>query len=239
MPDTFVFAAVRNAGGPIALAGSVPATTTATDFGALAGGAKTDKLTVDTGLPPDFATSGSAGLTALSELLEGRLGFDGDRWWLRGKTEQQATATDASAKVAALPGGSAWSVSIDVLAPIDACRVKVGAIATRNAVVFQAGKATLMPSSIPVLDELAGDLAACPDTYVHVQGHTDSDGDADSNLVLSVSRAETVVAELVKRGVSDSRLYAEGFGESDPIASNDTKDGKAKNRRITFEITPE
>ena len=239
MPDTFVFAAVRQAGGPINLAGSVPAEATATDFGTLAGGAKTDKLTVDADLPPDFVASGSAGLSALGELLEGRLGFDGDRWWLRGKAERQLTASDANAKVAALPGGAAWSVSIDVLAPIDACRVKVGAIATRNAVVFQAGKATLMPSSVPVLDELASDLVACPDTYVHVQGHTDADGDADSNLVLSVSRAETVVAELVKRGVSDSRLYAEGFGESDPIASNDTKDGKAKNRRITFEITPE
>jgi outer membrane protein OmpA-like peptidoglycan-associated protein len=76
----------------------------------------------------------------------------------------------------------------------------------------------------------------CPGTDVHVQGHTDADGDKDVNLALSVSRAETVVAELIKRGVADSRLYAEGFGESDPIASNDTKDGKAKNRRIAFDI---
>ena len=87
--------------------------------------------------------------------------------------------------------------------------------------------------------ELANDLAICADTDVHVQGHTDADGDADANLALSVARAETVVAELIKRGVAESRLYAEGYGESDPIASNATKDGKAKNRRIAFAITQE
>ena len=114
-----------------------------------------------------------------------------------------------------------------------------GALAGRNAIVFQAGKATLMASSMPVLDELANDLEICADTDVHVQGHTDADGDADANLALSVARAETVVAELIKRGVAESRLYAEGYGESDPIAVNDTKDGKAKNRRIAFEISKE
>ncbi|HVY52798.1 MAG TPA: OmpA family protein, partial [Devosia sp.] len=112
-------------------------------------------------------------------------------------------------------------------------------VAQRNAIVFQPGKAALVASSMPVLDELAGDLNACPDTDVHVQGHTDSDGDPDANLALSVARAEAVVAELVKRGVADSRLYAEGYGETDPIASNDTKDGKARNRRIAFELTQE
>ena len=72
-----------------------------------------------------------------------------------------------------------------------------------------------------------------------MQGHTDTDGDADGNLALSVARAEAVVAELIKRGVDESRLYAEGYGETDPIASNDTKDGKAKNRRIAFAISEE
>jgi outer membrane protein OmpA-like peptidoglycan-associated protein len=74
---------------------------------------------------------------------------------------------------------------------------------------------------------------------VHVQAHTDGDGDKDGNVALSVSRAEAVVAELVKRGLDEGRLYAEGFGESDPVAPNDTKDGKAKNRRIAFQFTEE
>jgi outer membrane protein OmpA-like peptidoglycan-associated protein len=234
-----VFEAQRSNSGTTTLSGSVPADATAAYFGVLADGAKTDGLVTKAGLPEDFISSGTAGLNLLAELSEGRLGFDGARWWLEGKAEQQSVRDDVRGKVAALPNGKDWSVNVDLLAPIDICRLRVDALAARNAIVFQAGKATLMASSIPVLDELANDLAICADTDVHVQGHTDADGDADANLALSVARAETVVAELIKRGIAESRLYAEGYGESDPIASNATKDGKAKNRRIAFTITQE
>jgi outer membrane protein OmpA-like peptidoglycan-associated protein len=239
MPETLVFEARRTSGGATTLAGAVPADATAAYFAVLAGNEKADGLTAKADLPQDFIPSGTAGLNALAELSEGRLGFDGTRWWLEGKAEQQSVRDDVLGKIAALPNGKDWSVNVDLLASIDVCRIRVGALAGRNAIVFQAGKAALMASSMPVLDELANDLQLCADTDVHVQGHTDADGDADANLALSVARAETVVAELVKRGVAESRLYAEGFGESDPVASNDTKDGKAKNRRIAFEISKE
>lgn len=239
MPETLVFDARRSAAGATTLAGAVPADATAAYFAVLAGNAKAVGLTAKADLPQDFIPSGTAGLNALAELTEGHLGFDGTRWWLEGKAEQQSVRDDVLAKIAALPNGEDWSVNVQLLAPVDVCRIRVGALAGRNAIVFQAGKATLMTSSISVLDELANDLLVCSDTDVHVQGHTDADGDADANLALSVARAETVVAELIKRGVAESRLYAEGYGESDPIASNDTKDGKAKNRRIAFEIGEE
>ncbi|MEO8756231.1 MAG: OmpA family protein [Devosia sp.] len=238
MPGALVFEASLKAGGSVVLKGSVPADATASYFGVLAGNAKIDGLTATTGLTDDFIANGTAGLNALMELGEGHLGFDGTRWWLRGKAEQSAK-DDVTAKIAALPKGADWSVGIDVLQPIDICRIRVGALAGRNAIVFKAGSTTLMASSLPVLDELANDLEICRDSYVHVQGHTDADGDADGNLALSVSRAEAVIAELIRRGVDESRLYAEGFGESDPIAPNDTKDGKAKNRRIAFDISKE
>jgi outer membrane protein OmpA-like peptidoglycan-associated protein len=165
------------------------------------------------------------------------MGFDGSKWWLRGKAEQQPVVDDVKAKVAALPNGRDWSVGVDLMAAIDVCRVRVDAVAKRNAIVFKGGTAALLPSSMPVLDELATDLQLCPKAYVHVQGHTDADGDKDANVALSVSRAEAVVAELVKRGLDEGRFYAEGFGESAPVAPNDTKDGKSKNRRIAFQIT--
>ena len=217
----------------------MPADATAAYFGVLAGGAKTDKLETVAGLPDDFTSSGTTGLNALVELSDGHLGFDGSKWWLRGKAEQQSVVDDVTAKIAALPTGKDWSVGVDVLAAIDVCRVRVGAVAKRNALTFKPGTATLIASSMPVLDELAGDLQLCPKAMVHVQAHTDGDGDKDGNVALSVSRAEAVVAELAKRGVDEGRLYAEGFGESDPIAPNDTKDGKAKNRRIAFQFTEE
>jgi outer membrane protein OmpA-like peptidoglycan-associated protein len=239
MPEALVFDARRTTSGATTLSGAVPADATAAYFAVLAGDAKTDDLAARTGLPEDFIASGTAGLNALAELVEGRLGFDGSRWWLQGKAEQQSVRDDVLAKIAALPNGKDWSVNVDLLAPIDVCKTRVGALAGRNAIVFLAGKSTLMATSMPALDELASDLGICPDAYLHVQGHTDADGDTDANLALSVARAEAVVAELIKRGVSESRLYAEGYGESDPIASNDTKDGKAKNRRIAFEISEE
>jgi outer membrane protein OmpA-like peptidoglycan-associated protein len=72
---------------------------------------------------------------------------------------------------------------------------------------------------------------------VEVEGHTDSDGDDQANLALSVSRAEAVVDALIERGVSPDRLYAVGYGESLPIASNETKAGKQANRRIAFTLS--
>ena len=94
----------------------------------------------------------------------------------------------------------------------------------------------LLKESAAALDELAADLAACPKVIVNVEGHTDSDGEADANLALSVARAEAVVDQLINRGISAQRLYAVGYGESLPIAPNDTKAGKQANRRIAFTL---
>jgi outer membrane protein OmpA-like peptidoglycan-associated protein len=239
MPDALAFEATKPHGKPIALRGKVPAEAAQAYFASIAGDVKTDDMLVSPGLPDDFITNAIAGINALTSLSEGRLGFDGTRWWLRGKAETKAASDTISASIAALPNGKDWSVTIDLLAAIDVCSDKVAGVAERNGILFEPGKSVLMKVSIAVLDELAGDLQVCPNTYVHVQGHTDGDGDPDVNLALSVARAETVVAELIKRGVAESRLYAEGYGESDPIVANDTKANKAKNRRIAFTITQE
>ncbi|MNL43642.1 Outer membrane porin F precursor [compost metagenome] len=71
---------------------------------------------------------------------------------------------------------------------------------------------------------------------MEVEGHTDSDGDDQRNLALSVARAESVVNALIERGVSASRLYAIGYGEMRPVADNDTADGKRRNRRIVVTV---
>ncbi|MCB1733535.1 MAG: OmpA family protein, partial [Halieaceae bacterium] len=74
-------------------------------------------------------------------------------------------------------------------------------------------------------------------TQVEVQGHTDDRGDDTSNLRLSQRRAEAVVEYLVNNGVDAGRLTARGYGELVPIEPNETKQGRAENRRVEFKIT--
>ncbi|RYE11313.1 MAG: BON domain-containing protein [Hyphomicrobiales bacterium] len=239
LPARFAFEAKKEGGQPIALLGSVPADATAAYFGVIAGNVPADALRVEANLPDDFIASGTAGLNALTQLNEGRLGFDGDRWWLRGLAEQPETLDAVRALVASLPKGADWSVFVDQMPPLEICRDHVAALERLNAITFQSGSATLTETSLPILDKLAVDLAICPSASVHVEGHTDADGAEDLNLALSVSRAEAVIEALIERGVSIERLYAEGYGESQPIASNDTREGKAQNRRIAFSISEE
>jgi OOP family OmpA-OmpF porin len=72
---------------------------------------------------------------------------------------------------------------------------------------------------------------------VSIEGHASGEGEAQHNLALSKARAEAVRAFLVKKGISADRLASAGFGETKPIASNDTEEGREKNRRVEFRIT--
>ena len=144
-------------------------------------------------------------------------------------TSPSRTATVTAPKPPASNGG----------AVITACVEPLKAFSARNAITFKSGAAALAPESAAPLDELATDLSACPDAVVHVEGHTDADGDDAQNLALSVSRAEAVVGALIERGIAPTRLYAVGFGEAKPIADNTTSDGKRLNRRIVVTVSPE
>ena len=102
---------------------------------------------------------------------------------------------------------------------------------------FKTARATILPESFPILDELAQTLLAHPwIKKVRVDGHTDDRGSESKNLRLSAKRARAVVTYLVRKGVPRERLSFEGFGESMPIAPNDTPEGRAQNRRVEFTI---
>jgi len=99
-------------------------------------------------------------------------------------------------------------------------------------ILFDYDKATLQQSSNKQLQEVVTLLLNNPDLSLEIQGHTDSDGSADYNLQLSQRRSESVLNYLVLFGVDPSRLKAKGYGESMPVAPNDTDENKAKNRRV-------
>lgn len=104
-------------------------------------------------------------------------------------------------------------------------------------VEFETNSAVLLPSSEEILGALAGILLETPSIQrVEVQGHTDAQGPEGANLVLSQARAEAVVDWLVEAGVQRERLQAQGYGEGQPVSSNDTPDGRRRNRRVEVQI---
>ncbi|MFO0616445.1 MAG: OmpA family protein [Polyangiaceae bacterium] len=103
-------------------------------------------------------------------------------------------------------------------------------------VQFEINKADIKPESFGLLDEVAGVIKAHPEIKkLEVGGHASSDGGVQQNKVLSEARAASVMAYLVgKGGVDASRLSSHGYGIEKPIASNDTEEGRIKNRRVEF-----
>jgi outer membrane protein OmpA-like peptidoglycan-associated protein len=100
-------------------------------------------------------------------------------------------------------------------------------------IYFDTGKADLKPESEPVLKEIAKLLQHNPELKLYVVGHTDNVGDLTYNMKLSQARANAVVEELVsKYGVDAKRLKAHGVGPLSPVVSNNTEEGRAKNRRV-------
>ena len=103
-----------------------------------------------------------------------------------------------------------------------------------NGIRFDIGKATLRPESMGILNKIYKLLSEHPEVNFSIEGHTDSDGDFDFNQKLSEERAKTVMTQLVSMGISADRLTSKGFGESKPVNTNDTPEGKAANRRVEF-----
>jgi outer membrane protein OmpA-like peptidoglycan-associated protein len=102
---------------------------------------------------------------------------------------------------------------------------------------FENGKATIKTTSYAILDQVAKVFIENPSYVIEVQGHTDNVGNYQQNLTLSEKRAQAVRDYLVKQGVDTNHITAHGYGPDRPIASNNTKEGRAQNRRVEFNIT--
>ena len=250
----YAFSATRAAGGTTILSGQVPTDPALRYFGAITGG-DIAAVSVAAGAPESFLSSAETGLRALMLLSEGQLDFSAGAWSLRGVAPDPTARDSVLAALDADAGGATWTTAVTAPEPateaaaapasasaapaaadVAACAAPLADFSARNAILFQSGAAIIAAESEPALDELAADLAACPEAIVHVEGHTDADGDEQLNLALSVARAEAVVEALVQRGVAPARLYAIGYGESQPIADNETAAGKRLNRRIVITL---
>lgn len=106
-----------------------------------------------------------------------------------------------------------------------------------NSVRFDTNKSTLTATAKANLDKLVKVFTEYPDTDIKIYGYTDSAGADDYNMNLSQARAETVKTYLAAKGLAASRFLTVGLGEMEPVATNDTPEGKSQNRRVEFAIT--
>jgi outer membrane protein OmpA-like peptidoglycan-associated protein len=107
---------------------------------------------------------------------------------------------------------------------------------TLNNVFFDFDKSDLKPESFVELDKLAELLKKNATVKIEIGGHTDNKGDTKYNQTLSQKRAESVVNYLIQKGIDKTRLSAKGYGETQPVAPNDTEENKAKNRRTEVKV---
>lgn len=254
----YAFSARRAADASVVISGQMPSDPAMRYFAAISDG-DIAAVTIAEGAPDSFLPSAEAGLRALLHLAEGQLDFAAGAWSLRGIAPNEDARDAALAAISGAPYAADWTAQVDLLPPppepepaaplaqpaapipvdTSACAAPVSEFSARNSILFQSGAALIAAESEAALDELALDLAACPDAIVHIEGHTDADGDEGLNMALSVARAEAVVNALVSRGVTPARLYAVGYGETAPIGDNETAQGKRLNRRIVVIIKPQ
>lgn len=119
---------------------------------------------------------------------------------------------------------------------VDLSAVKKDAKLVLRSILFETGSDKIDPSSYPMLEDMINYLATNKDMKLHIEGHTDNTGSDETNDILSLGRATSVVTYLVNGGISKDRLEAEGKGSHDPISTNNTEEGRAENRRIEFTL---
>lgn len=103
---------------------------------------------------------------------------------------------------------------------------------------FDTGSALVKPGFQAEVDRVARVLAQYPETIIRIEGHTDSKGSKQNNMALSKQRADSVRTLLFKQGVGQRWIAVTGFGETRPVASNDTEAGRQKNRRVEVKVVP-
>lgn len=104
-------------------------------------------------------------------------------------------------------------------------------------ILFEYNKAEILPESEPILNEIVDAMMSKPSIRLEVQGHTDNIGGIEFNQELSERRAKAVMDALISKGIEDRRLRYRGFGYSQPAQTNETEEGRARNRRTVFKVT--
>ena len=151
-------------------------------------------------------------------------------WWNQGNAGSQPSGSWSGTKTSDKVGGCPhWSGSVGGELRKQLSREKRARV---YGILFDTNSAAIRPESKPVLDQVVEVLKSEPEWKLTIEGHTDAVGSDEHNQTLSQQRADSVKAYLVDAGVADDRLQTAGYGESRPVADNDSELGRAQNRRV-------
>ena len=249
------FTATRSPEGAVQLRGRIPddlINTTAENYAM----AKFGRANVTMGtrvvsdLPTGWAVRVLAGIEALSKMSNGSVVVEPDQMIIKGNTGLETAQADITRLlIDKLGQTSSFEINVTYVKQLDPiaslptpeeCIAQIDAITNARKILFDPSSATITADTLPIVDDIADVLKKCADLRVQISGFTDSQGREEMNQQLSQERAGAVLVALRQRRIPVSSFEAVGFGEADPIATNDTEDGREANRRIEFSlIVPE
>lgn len=197
-------------------------------------------------LPTGWSVRVMAGLGALGFLNSGEVVVEPDLLTIRGETGRESAVSDISRVLSEHLGATAnfeidvaYVEALDPQAAIptpEECVARLNTILEMTKISFDPGSVEINEEAGTVLDAVAAVLPDCRHVAMEIGGHTDSQGRESMNERLSQARADAVLNGLMARNILISNLSARGYGESRPIAENDTEEGRESNRRIEFQL---
>ena len=202
-----------------------------------------DGLKVADGAPKEFVTSLKATFPALARLWSATLAakdasitIEGDAIYDKSAEQVRKELADAAAGEVKLADVKIGLKPESPPLPLDACQPAFNGLLEKGRIRFNTGSADLSKESLALLDHLVDVAQRCKEAEISIEGHTDSVGEPEDNMDLSKRRAAAVVGYIGDAGIDTSRMTSEGHGETKPVASNDTPEGRAQNRRIEFVV---
>ncbi len=206
-----------------------------------------DALTVAEGAPnSSWGDVISKYLPILAKLDNGRFVLDDSQSLVTGKTAEEAVRNEIlQARGEDLGYNEVINISVPNAASVFAgtvssqslCQNLFNDLKGDTKINFGSDSDVIEMDSFGLLESLSSAAKQCPDFRVNISGYTDSQGDPNYNIDLSQRRAQSVVGFLMTKGVDVTKLTSQGYGAANPVASNDTPEGRAANRRIEFTVT--